>query len=270
MEVGSTGDGGLNFWDVVMFSLKLMLKRRGILYFFIPFLVFSALTLLVLSDPESIQPSTLLIALISWMLSSYASMCVYAASFMEFREKEWTASDIMSRCMSRFLGFLAVLLLAGLIILSPLIIAVISGLFIHYIVGLIMAIPAIPLIAYLSIRFSVSEAAYVVEGKGVVEAIRRSLYLTKNKFWYVFLRLFAFGLLTGIILIPSMLIPLYQADLPHSHPSSILLSLLRDLVTCYYQTAMACFSFLIFTSLVFMKIKPGVEGPFEPEGDIIH
>ena len=255
--------------DIITFSLKLMLKRRSILYFFIPALVFSVLTFQVLSDPESIQPSTLLIALISWMLSSYASMCVYTASFMEFRGKEWTASDIMSRCMSRFLGFLAVLLLAGLIIFSPLLVVGILMIFGHRILGLLM-IPVIPLVAYLSIRFSVSEAAYVVEGKGVVESIRRSFYLTKDKFWYVFLRLFAFGLLTVVILIPSMIIPLYLADQPHSHPLSILLSVINDIISYYYQTSIACFSFLIFTSLVFMKIKPGVEEPFKPEVDIIH
>lgn len=297
MRVERSIDGGLRFIDMITFSLKFMLKRRDTLYFFIPALAFGVLALLISgylfpeysSNPEyflveasltelmNMIPLAVTIALIGWALTSYASMCVYAAASMEFNEEEWNARDIMTRYLGRFPGFLAVSVLIGLIILSPLIIAGILGLLIHPIL-FVLFIPAIPLMLYLSIRLLVSEIAYIVEGKGIVEAINRSLYLTRNKFWYVFLRSLAFGILAAISYIfvilvigsPSQIISYYMGDLPLIHPLSILSSIITDLVNYYYLTSMACFSFLIFNSLVFMKDKARVEKPLEPEISVIH
>ena len=301
MEVQRSEGGGLKFGDMVWFSLKFMFKRWDTLYFFIPVLVVKLLSLLYMIDvvtrigistfdtgePKVIDMinlitqfaiTQLILLFIIWIFNSYAVMCVYVAAYRQFRKKRWNAWDLMQEYIGKLPGFLAISFLVDLIVSIPVLIVGIFAAVTGPLAFLLLVL-VLPAMVYIGIRLSVSNISYVIEGKSITGAIDRSLFLTKDKFWYVFGCSLAFGILIGIItsfgrlIIKLPFMVLGGGELAYQPFSIISIKILSSLLTYpidfYYSIAIGSFSFLIFASLVFMKGKREVEKPPEPKLDII-
>lgn len=280
MEVRRSESGGLEFGDMVSFSLKFMFKRWDTLYFFIPVFVFQILSIIYMTNSSlhtefTVLPSVLnmfrligsllVISLISSILRLYAQMCIYGAAYRQFSKKEWSAWDLMREYIGRLPGCLFVSLLVGLIAVIP---AIVVGI-LSAVVGslaILLFLIALPVILYSAIRLSVSTVAYVIERKSIIGAINRSLVLTRGRFWYVFGCLLAFGILLGII---TGILGLVISLIPGGPSYTSLTVLPRLLISSYSSIAGGSFSFLIFASLVFMRGKPETEKPPEPNLSII-
>jgi membrane-anchored glycerophosphoryl diester phosphodiesterase (GDPDase) len=189
--------------------------------------------------------------------------------------RDGTLWGIMSSYLGRFPGFLVLSTLIMSIIFGPLAIIGFLTYSVHWIM-LLLVVPWFFVTMYLAVRLLVSDVSYTVERKSVIEAMRRSLYLTKSRFWYIFLRLFLFGIMAVIILFIVALIigiPRYLivdlSNLSEVHPVSILFTIISSVVNFYFYAAIACFNFLIFASLVHMKGKPKAEKPPEPATSVI-
>ena len=212
-------------------------------------------------------------------------MCVCAAYSKEFIGEVWTAPDIMLGYLSRFPGFFVISLLFFLINISP---VIMMGLFrlplinhlveqYFFIVLIMLGLFMLPLTIYFTIMLSISDVVYIVERIGIMGALNRSRSLIRGKLSYICSRLIVFIMVISIIQfvavnfiieLPLQIISNSSNLSPTSPPLNTLFFIARSLINFYCQSAIICFSFMIFTSLVFMKEKTKVEKSGETKKDI--
>ena len=149
-----------------------------------------------------------------------------------------------------------------------------------FIVLIMLGLFMLPLTIYFTIMLSISDVVYIVERIGIMGALNRSRSLIRGKLSYICSRLIVFIMVISIIQFVAVNfiieLPLQiisnLSNLSHSQLLNTLFFIIRSLINFYCQSALICFSFMIFTSLVFMeakmKEKTKVEKPDETKKDI--
>ncbi|MDD7925670.1 glycerophosphoryl diester phosphodiesterase membrane domain-containing protein [Actinomycetospora chibensis] len=112
------------------------------------------------------------------------------------------AGEVWRAARPRVPGVLGVAVLVALIALGILVVGAVPGLLLLAVDGVlggvvigIGVLAAIVVVVWLSVSWSLATPAYVLEGVGVTEALRRSWFLVTGRFWPVF----GIQLLGGII-----------------------------------------------------------------------
>lgn len=116
------------------------------------------------------------------------------------------AGECWRAARPRVLGLLGVVLLSGLIAFAIVVVAVIPGALLLLVsrgVGIAVmvlgGIAGVVAAIWVAISLSLASPAYVLEGVGVTEALRRSFFLVKGRWWPVFgIQLLA-GLIAAVI-----------------------------------------------------------------------
>lgn len=297
--------------EIVGFSLGFMLKKPKSMLFFIPaFLLNIAAAMAIyfilgnlVTNPEEyaelfkpvilsgnflsiflipqIQTTIgffLLVGVVGWVLTSYASICIYGAAKSEQEKKRWKVNEILKKSIEILPGYLLLLITVGIITIIPVslmliptvILAIVSqlGLFTPVILGLfgllvalIFAIPAFIPAIYLAVRLYAALPVLVIEGKGIVESLKRSWSLTSGSFWYVLGHVVLFFIIITVI---SMVLGFPVAIIGSAGVSScdtgcqpgpftIISDFLHQLIGFYATAAWAVFIYMIYLSLVERK-----------------
>ncbi len=131
-------------------------------------------------------------------LSPFAELATVAAISSLYLGNDTTVRNAFSTSAKRYWARFRTVLLIGLAMIP-------AGLLIFLTslggsgFGLIGIIIFLPVVAYLSTRWSLATAAVVLEGVGAVKGMERSWALTEGYFWRVFGTSFAAGLLSLLL-----------------------------------------------------------------------
>jgi len=279
--------------DMLKFSLGFMLKKPQSLIFFIPLFLLNLISMVttyfllgdLIEDPEgfaNLIKSTiesgnimsifsipqiqvllgfsLLSAILTWVLSSYAGICVYKAAELEQGRKKWDARRMLGKFVGILPRYLGLVVLVGILTSIPTILGI--GLILLWqlgllnsvilgILGLLLIILGFILMIYLTIKFSIARVALVIENKGIVESLKRSWFLTGGSFWYVLGYIILFWIvimvISIIISLPVMVISFVEGLLIPMSPVS---SIMFYLINFYTTTAGVVFSYMIYLSLI--------------------
>jgi len=217
----------------------------------------------------------LLAGILGWVLGSYASICIYRAAESEQEGKKWAAKEILKKSIGFLPRYLLLLITVGIIIIIPvslmliptviltivsqlgLLNGVILGLF-GLLVVLIFAIPAFIPAIYLAVRLYAALPVLVIEGKGIVESLKRSWSLTGRSFWHVLGHVVLFFIIITII---STMLGFPVAIMGSTGasscdagcqpgPFSIIADFLHQLIGFYTTTTWIAFNYMIYLSLV--------------------
>jgi hypothetical protein len=116
------------------------------------------------------------------------------------------ASECWQAARPRILGLLGVVILSGLIVAAIILVSVIPGALLLLVSrGLGIGIMVLGGIAgfvaaiWVGVSLALASPAYVLEGIGVIESLRRSFHLVKGRWWPVFGIQILAGIIAGVI-----------------------------------------------------------------------
>ena len=293
---------------VVGFSLGFMLKKPKSLVFFIPVFLLNMIAGVatyfvfgnMMTNPEEytelfspvllsgnimdiflipqiqvMMGFSLLLGILSWVLGSYAGICIYRAAESEHGGKRWEVIEILKKSIGVLPKYFLLLITVGIITIIPallmliptIILAIVSqlgllngiilGLF-GLLVVLLFGIPAVVLVIYLAVRLCVALPALVIEGKGIVGSLKRSWSLTGGSFWHVLGYVVLFFIIITVISmalsVPVTIIGSAGAD-PNDAgcqpgPFFLISSILGQLIGFYTTAAWAAFIYMIYLSVI--------------------
>lgn len=238
------------------------------------------LSILLIPQIQTTIGFFLLMGILGWILSSYANICVYRAAESEHGGKKWKVMKILKKSIGVLPKYLLLLITVGIITIIPallmliptVILTIVSqlGLFTPVILGLfslllvlLFAIPAVILVIYLAVRLYAALPVLVIEGKGIIESMKRSWSLTGGSFWhvlgYVVLFLLIITIISMALGVPVAVIGSAGAGSCDTGcqpgPLSIIADFLHQLIGFYTTATWAVFSYMIYLSLIERKGK---------------
>ncbi len=235
----------------------------------------------------------LLMGILGWILNSYAGICIYRAAESEYGKKEWGMMGILKKSIGILPRYLLLLIIVGIVLIIPALLMLIPAIILAIVLQselsnsvilmglsilliLFFAIPTVISIVYLAVRLYAALPALVIEGKGIIESLKRSWSLTAGSFWYVLGYAVLFLIVITIIsMVFSIPVAIISPAAPEpgdsgcqSDPLLVITSFLQQLIGFYTTTAWISFSYMIYLSLIGRKDKrnPGeVRGVIVPE-----
>ncbi|MEP7766051.1 glycerophosphoryl diester phosphodiesterase membrane domain-containing protein [Sanguibacter sp. 25GB23B1] len=118
-------------------------------------------------------------------------------------DKPFTTGDLWAQVRTKVVGLIAIALmpsvaialLAAVLLVGVYLVAQVAGAGVVGLVTLVVMVIIVVAAVWLSVRFMLTSAAYVLEGQGLGKAVRRGWLLSRRSFW----RLFGIYLLSNII-----------------------------------------------------------------------
>lgn len=147
--------------------------------------------------------TSLLVTLAVSIASIIATGLLIVAISRSVIDKPFTTGDLWAQVRTKVVGLLAIALmpsvaialLAAVLLVGVYLVAQVAGAGVVGLVTLVVMVVIVVAAVWLSVRFMLTSAAYVLEGQGLGKAVRRGWMLSRRSFW----RLFGIYLLSNII-----------------------------------------------------------------------
>lgn len=147
--------------------------------------------------------TSLLVTLAVSIASIIATGLLIVAISRSVIDKPFTTADLWAQVRTKVVGLLAIALmpsvaialLATVLLVGVYLVAQVAGAGVVGLVTLVVMLVIVVAAVWLSVRFMLTSAAYVLEGQGLGKAVRRGWMLSRRSFW----RLFGIYLLSNII-----------------------------------------------------------------------